>query len=401
MSAIAQNSTSDDAKRDVLESLWWTKDSSPIGGLATFNADFGYIEAILRGFRSGFLKPFEYRQLSQCETLDDVKLTLGDTDYCNVLTNLNKLTPEIILKRCEEKFVAEFFFCQAQATGQLASFLDYVTYEDLITNISFLITSMIKGADPANLLHKTLPLGNSAHLRSVLTFDNKENSDPLFELYRTVLIDTPVAPYFENYFSSEVKGDGSASHDIQRIYNEVEIDIITNMLQKLWLEDFYSFCKQLGGETATVMCELLEFEADRRAISIMMNSFSTNLNDPANRDTERKKLFCRFGKFYPELTLMKFSTVSDMSSLAAVIEPYKQFSELYRISQEGQKTFEDLLYEEEVRLCRTAFDGQSHFASFYAFVKLKKQELRNIKWILSCINLKRDAKDFNKWIKTF
>jgi hypothetical protein len=98
----------DDNKRDLYESLWWVRQEGPIGGLMTFNADYGYLEAIVRGFRSGFLKSFEYRQLSQCETLDDVKLTMGDTDYVNVLANVNKLTPEIILKRCEDKFVAEF-----------------------------------------------------------------------------------------------------------------------------------------------------------------------------------------------------------------------------------------------------------------------------------------------------
>jgi len=61
-----------------------------IGGLASFNAEHGYIEAMLRGFRSGFLKSYEYRQLCQCETFDDFKLCLGDTDYLNVLQNTSR-----------------------------------------------------------------------------------------------------------------------------------------------------------------------------------------------------------------------------------------------------------------------------------------------------------------------
>lgn len=345
----------------------------------------------------------QYRQLCQCETLEDVKLCLGDTDYMNVLQSSAKLTPEIVLKKCEDKFVAEFQFLQSQAVGPLATFLDFITYEDLISNISFIITSMIKGSDPAQLLAKCLPLGRSPHLKSVMTFENVDNADGLVELYRTVLIDTPVAGYFETYFNSEVKSD-QPSREIQRVYNEIEIDIITNMLQKLWLEDFYHYCTStLGGDTGTIMAELLEFEADRRAISITINSFKTSLNEPSNRDSERKKLYCSFGTLYPEATLFSFSKVGDEQQLAQALEPYKVFSDLYRQSQDGSsnKSFEDLLYEHEVKLMRHAFDGQSHFACFYAWTMLKKQELRNVKWILSCINQQREAKDFNKWIKTF
>ena len=149
----------------------------------------------------------QYRQLCQCETLDDVKLCLGDTDYLNVLSNASKLTPEIILKRCEDKFVHEFQFLQSQAVGALATFLDFITYEDLISNISFIITSLIKGADPSTLLSKCLPLGRSPHLKQVMTFENADSGDGLVELYRTVLIDTPVASYFETYFNSEVRRD--------------------------------------------------------------------------------------------------------------------------------------------------------------------------------------------------
>jgi vacuolar-type H+-ATPase subunit C/Vma6 len=57
------------------------------------------------------------------------------------------------------------------------------------------------------------------------------------------------------------------------------------------------------------MKELLEFEADRRAISITINSFGTSLNDPHNRESERKALFCNFGTLYPETTMNAFTKV--------------------------------------------------------------------------------------------
>lgn len=64
-----------------------------------------YLEGVFRGFRSGFLTVSHYRQLCQCETLDDVKLTLTDTDYAAALQALQapKLTPEMIVDVCGSK----------------------------------------------------------------------------------------------------------------------------------------------------------------------------------------------------------------------------------------------------------------------------------------------------------
>lgn len=44
--------------------------SVPVGGLATFNMLHGYSEAVIRGFRSGFLQDSDYHHLTQCETLE-------------------------------------------------------------------------------------------------------------------------------------------------------------------------------------------------------------------------------------------------------------------------------------------------------------------------------------------
>ncbi|OSX70535.1 hypothetical protein BU14_0728s0001, partial [Porphyra umbilicalis] len=46
------------------------------GNMLTFNVDDGYLEAILRGYRSGILTTTDYINLTQCENLEDVRMHL-------------------------------------------------------------------------------------------------------------------------------------------------------------------------------------------------------------------------------------------------------------------------------------------------------------------------------------
>ena len=128
---------------------------------------------------------------------------------------------------------------------------------------------------------------------------------------------------------------------------------------------------------------------------LQMNSFGTDLND-------RQDLYCSFGTLYPEATLGRFNSVSDMASLTQELSKYKVFSDLLRKSQEGGQGITELLFQHERDICVRAFESQSHFACFYAFTKLKQHEERNLRWILSTIEQGRDAKaKESRWIKIF
>ena len=41
-----------------------------VGNMSSFNMQHGYSEALVHGYKSGFLKDQDYRHLCQCETLE-------------------------------------------------------------------------------------------------------------------------------------------------------------------------------------------------------------------------------------------------------------------------------------------------------------------------------------------
>jgi V-type H+-transporting ATPase subunit d len=77
--------------------------SSGAGNMATFNILHGFPEALVRGMRSSFLGDQDYHHLTQCETLDDVRLNLTETDYGEVIADFNSITPAVLQKAAIEK----------------------------------------------------------------------------------------------------------------------------------------------------------------------------------------------------------------------------------------------------------------------------------------------------------
>jgi V-type H+-transporting ATPase subunit d len=73
------------------------------GDLTTFNVYHGFPEALVRGMRSSFLTDADYHHLTQCETVDDVRLNLSESDYSSALADMAVMTPASLQKAAIEK----------------------------------------------------------------------------------------------------------------------------------------------------------------------------------------------------------------------------------------------------------------------------------------------------------
>jgi V-type H+-transporting ATPase subunit d len=374
------------------------------GGIATFNIQHGYVEALVRGFRSGFLDDVDYHHLTQCENLEDVKLNLQETDYDQFLQDESaSISPSIIQAGTTNKLVAEFQFLRAQAMEPLGQFLDYITYEYMIDNVILLLKGTLNGRDVNELIHQLHPLGkfDESIMRSICAFE--PNSKGYSDLYETVLIDTPIGTYFSQFLEESASGDRmEGTSDVRNVLEEVQMELIKNSMLKLWLEDFYNLCQEIGGDTAVVMGEVLKARADRVAINITLNSFGTPLNEPAMRISDRKPLYPSIGQLYPDATEI-LAEAGDETALGAALEPYPVYRKIWEVHQsEGvdNKSIDDAFYERDVQMSELAFQGQMHFGCFFAYVKLKEQEVRNLVWICECI-VQNQRDSINNFIPIF
>jgi len=330
--------------------------------------------------------------------LDDARLNLTETDYSDALADLSAMNPSGLQKASVEKLVTEFKYLRTQSVEPLSKFLDFIMYEYMIENVMLLLKGTLSGRDINELIAQCHPLGmfKESTMRSIPTFDSTAKG--YMDLYQTVLVDTPVGPYFSMFLQ---ESSGMMGGEVRNVIEEVEIEIIKSSLLKYWIEDFYQFVQGLGGETADLMGNLLSVRADTNAINITLNSFGTPLNEPVMRMSDRKRLYPSIGYLYPAGTSM-LADVSDEDGLGRVLERFPQYSSIWNVHIGGgqDKSIDDAFYERDVRMLELAFEGQMQFAVFYAYVKLKEQEIRNLVWITECI-LQQQKDEINKFVPVF
>lgn len=200
-----------------------------------------------------------------------------------------------------------------------------MSHKYMIDNVVNMIEGIKNKVETDILLAGADPLGFFPEMKNIKMLE----ADDYTSLYKEVLIDTPVGPYFMRFLEQAMEGlnENRTMNDVQNLFKEMKPEFIRNSLKKMWLEDMFYYCENnLNPTSVEMMVDLLKFEADFKTIQVVYNTIGNkDLNTAAKIITARKQLSPCIGYLYPdcEKALLNSTTLDGLREAVKGIENYK------------------------------------------------------------------------------
>lgn len=258
---------------------------------------------------------------------------------------------------------------------------------------------MIEGVknniDTEILLKRADPLGEFEQLKNIRMVDGEDYGS----LYETVLIDLPIGRYFRQLLANE---DASRSDQIAEAMKDYKPEKIKNMLKKIWLRELHTFVNEhLNATSKPILNDLIMFESDCMTIQVILNTLGSKAMTGPNKVTERERYINNIGYLVPDRikqlieadSLQKVKeAVSPFGDYAAMLEPIQDL----RDGDEGGDldaggpSIDEIMAKAKSKRWSMAFEDQFHFGVFFAYLRLKEQEIKNVVWLAELVSLNVD-----------
>lgn len=235
------------------------------------------------------------------------------------------------------------------------------------------------------------------------------------------MIDLPIGDYFRKFLDAcvgAIGNEGAIKKDarfISDLMKDYKAEKIKNMLKKIWISEFHKYCMgNLNDTSKQVMDDLLKFESDCMTIQIIYNSLDIKvLSDVRGREGERRKYINNLGYLYPdrdrELTdadtyekLRDATKGFEYENMLAQVSDVPSREKASEFSSAG-KSIDDVMFVEKSKRYSMAFENGFHYGVFYAYLKMKEMEIKNIIWLaeLVSIGVPRQLPGWNKYVLPF
>lgn len=292
----------------------------------------------------------DYRSMRSCGSIEDMKIKLHSSLYGKQLLEEPQSTPKAfrnVLYRCIDEQVRLTLGFATPMTRELIEF--YKEYFQL-SNFIYLWACKQESTKSLDMALDIHPLGDYDGLSFIKVTQSSEDT------WKFCLENTPLQKYLAGLSHELLNGD---------------IQYITNVLQKRYIELLYEFSVEHG----LCLAALMQFEGDKRIIEILHSTMGSAI--PAK---DKLALFPSCTTF-SDMHKALFIGCGTLDELKGALSTHKT----YRAIIGNEMGVEDALRREEIRICKSTFLYYDDPSVVYTQLKLQELEISNLIFLSECI----------------